>query len=319
MKDIPTAIKIGTRGSPLALKQTQMVCEALTRVHPDLKIETRIIKTSGDWRPEDGERRLAEDQGGKGLFAKEIEAELLAGNIAAAVHSMKDMPAVLPDGLVIRHMLPREDVRDALLLKDRAGGIQDLKPGALVGTSSVRRQAFLLAMRPDLKIVPLRGNVQTRIEKLRSGQVDATMLAVAGLKRLGLAHEIDAIIAPEDMLPSAGQGAVGIEIKESNSNILAIFDQISCGVTVRAVTAERALLALLDGSCHTPIGAHAILDGDQMILRGCVASLDGTEIYHDRETGHVNSIMEAEMLGRTLAGRFLENIPHDLLRQIAEG
>jgi hydroxymethylbilane synthase len=321
MKDRITAIKIGTRGSPLALKQTQMVCEALACAFPDLKVETRIIKTSGDWRPEEGERRLLEAEGGKGLFAKEIEEELLAGTIDAAVHSMKDMPTFLPKGLVIRHMLPREDVRDALLCQDRGlRGLADLPHGAVVGTASVRRQAFLLSQRPDLKIVPLRGNVQTRIEKLRSGQVDATLLAVAGLKRLGLENEIDVALEPQEMLPAAGQGAVGIEIKENNTNILAIFDQIIHAPTYLCVTAERALLGVLDGSCHTPIGAYAVLDGQgHMILHGSVASLDGREIYRDHVSGIIQSAQDAEMLGQTLGQRLKDKVPEALLQQIAAG
>ncbi len=314
-------LKIGTRGSPLALTQTEMVRSALARAVPGLQTEIVVIQTSGDWRSEQGEVRLSALAGGKAQFAKELQEALLTGAIDCAVHSMKDMAAVLPDGLVIRHMLPREDVRDAVLLRDRGAGIgrlEDLPKGARVGTSSVRRQAFLLARRPDLEVTVLRGNVQTRIDKLRAGQADATLLAVTGLKRLGLEAEIAFVLEPEICLPAAGQGAVGIEINQANSDILSIFDQIYCKPTTIAVTAERAMLAALGGSCHTPIGALAVWQENEILrLTGALASLDGAQIHGAMEMRPVRTMAEAEALGRVLGERLKTMAPPELLEQIA--
>lgn len=314
-------IKIGTRGSALALKQTAMVREALAKAVPDLETQVIVIKTSGDWKPSDGEVRLKEADGGKGQFAKEIEEALLSGEIDAAVHSMKDMESFLPEGLEIPFMLPREDAHDALLFRNRDSGyrsIDDLPGGAVIGTASVRRQAFLLARRPDLKVVPLRGNVQTRIDKLRAGQVDATLLAVAGLKRLGLEDEIDLVLSPDDMLPAAAQGAVGIEIKSINKSNLAFFGQISCDQTYKRVQAERAMLKVLDGSCHTPIGAYAVIDGNEMHLRGCVVSLDGKDMFSDSIRGAVAHADDAKNLGQKLGERLKSVLPKGFLDQRIE-
>ncbi len=208
-------IVIGTRGSELAMTQTNMVCDALREAWPDLEIEVKEILTSGDWRISDGEVRLATADGGKGQFATEIEVFLTLNEIDIAVHSMKDMDSNLPDGLVIDHMLPREDARDTLLFADRDAvcAIEDLPAGTVVGTASVRRQAFMLSLNPALRVVPLRGNVGTRIEKVRRGDVDVTLLATAGLNRLGIAGEADVILNEDVMLPAAGQGAVGIEMR----------------------------------------------------------------------------------------------------------
>lgn len=292
-----TKLKIGTRGSKLALIQVDMVSAALREYFPDLDIEVVEILTSGDWKPEHGETRLSEEAGGKGQFAKEIQQALLEGAIDCGVHSMKDMEAFLPDGLVIDHMLPREDARDAFLSNDYKS-FDEMPPGSTVGTSSVRRAAFILAKRPDLKIVPLRGNVPTRIEKLRSWKADATILALAGLKRMGLEHEMASIIAPEDMLPAAGQGAVGIETREQDIETRQLFDRIHCRTTGLCVKAERAALAVLDGSCHTPIGAQAALDGETMSLKVIVCALDGRQTYEESAAGPVSSVAQAETLGR---------------------
>lgn len=313
-------LRIGTRGSPLALKQVEMTKAALAEAHPDLKTETVIIKTSGDWKPSDGEVRLNTAEGGKGQFAKEIEEALLAGDIHCAIHSMKDMESHLPDGLVIEHMLPREDPRDCLLFHDRdlkISSLSDLPKDMRVGTASVRRQAFLLARNPALKIEPFRGNVGTRIEKLRAGKVDATLLALAGLKRMGLDHEIDVILNENDMLPAAGQGAVGIEVKEDDDDVRAIFDRIRCLPTTLCVSAERAALGVLDGSCHTPIGAYATLKENQMHLRVCVVSLDGTQMFEDDMGMEVSSLKNAALLGTTLAHRLKSRIPPEILEQVA--
>lgn len=322
--DTPQKIRIGTRGSPLALTQAEMVRAALAAVAPEVGTEIVVIKTSGDWRPADGETRLAADDGGKGLFAKEIEAALLAGQIECAVHSMKDMETFLPEGLSIPVMLPREDARDCLLLsedlrKDVRLDADDiltcLPQGATVGTASVRRQAFLLARRPDLKIVPLRGNVHTRIEKVRSGQVDATLLALAGLKRLKIEHEADVVLNAEFMLPSAAQGAIGVEILTSNNNILALISQINDRDTLILVSCERAALAVLDGSCHTPIGAYAELKEKRLYLRLVVAALDGGEIYEEAVSGEAQNIIDAENLGRTAGENLKSKVPARLFSQ----
>ncbi|MCK6417623.1 MAG: hydroxymethylbilane synthase [Alphaproteobacteria bacterium] len=313
-------IILGTRGSPLARLQTDMVCAGLRAHWPDLEIAVRIITTSGDWKPQDGETRLNTQQGGKGLFAKEIEEVLLRGEIDAAVHSMKDMPAVLPAGLQIKHMLPREDVRDAVLLGPRLKGLRtiaDFPSDTIIGTASVRRQAFVLARRPDLKVVPLRGNVQTRIDKLAAGQVDATFLALAGLKRLNLDHHADFILQADEFLPSAGQGAIGIETGIAHAPIAALFDPLTCMQTVLCVAAERAALGALDGSCHTPIGAYAQRAGHQLRLRLAVAALDGSKIYEHAAEQAVVDEAQAKEFGAAQASILRRRLPHGLLQQVA--
>lgn len=318
----PEKLRIGTRGSKLALRQAEMVRRALAAKQPGLEIELVTIKTAGDWRPEQGETRLMSAKGSKGQFVKALEEALLAGEIDAAVHSVKDMETALPAGLTVRHMLARDDPRDALLvsqaLRGRIKTLEDLPPGAKIGTASVRRQAFTLNRRPDLKVVPLRGNVETRIQKVRAGQVDATFLACAGLNRLGLDHEIDAVIPLRDMLPACGQGAIGIEIKENNINALAVFDQINHTPTFLCVSAERAVLAVLDGSCHTPIGAYAVIDNDILHLRACVAALDGSEIYYEELEEKVTARKQAEQGGRKLGRRLKQAVPPALLGQIID-
>lgn len=305
-------LRIGTRGSPLALRQAEMVRAALARVQPGLETEIVVIKTSGDWKPSDGEVRLEESAGGKGQFAKEIEAALLAGDIDCGVHSMKDMEARLPDGLEISHMLPREDVRDALLSRQGLS-LEQLPQGAVVGTASVRRQAFLLRTRPDLKVVPFRGNVQTRIEKMKAGQVDATLLAIAGLKRLGLEKEATEILPDSQFLPSAGQGAVGIECRSADSEFLAIFSQFSCSETVICVQSERAAVAVLEGTCHTPIGALGTLKDGQLSLRVSVVKLDGSEVWFDQISAPVSTVQEAIAVGEMLGQRLKKAVPAGVL------
>ncbi len=316
-----TKLRIGTRGSPLAMTQTKIVQTLLAEKHPDLETEIITIKTSGDWSPEQGEMRLKDEDGGKGQFAKEIEETLLSGAIDCAVHSMKDMETTLPEGLTIDHMIAREDPRDALLISKLANNIrkiEDLEDGALFGTASVRRQAFLLALNPTLKITPLRGNVQTRIDKLKNGQISATILAYAGLKRLNLAHEVHIILDTDIMLPAAGQGAVGIETRKKDTHISAIFDSINCADTLTCVTAERAVLHVLDGSCHTPIGAHATLEGDKLHLCAAIASLDGTQMYKEEITICATNTNEAQAIGRNLGQTLRDKIPSALLNQKIE-
>ncbi|MEL6961697.1 MAG: hydroxymethylbilane synthase, partial [Pseudomonadota bacterium] len=264
---IKTPIRLGTRGSPLARIQTDMVKDQLMKMFDDLRepgaIEVVVISTTGD---QVADRPLA-DIGGKGLFCKEIEMALFDGRIDAGVHSMKDMPTWLPDGLVIASMLERADPRDALICR-KADSIQGLPEGAVVGTASLRRQAQVLARRPDLKVINFRGSVGTRLEKLDRGEVDATLLARAGLDRLGLPDVPASVLSPEEMLPAVGQGVIGIECRESDDALIELFKAIDHGPSSQSVHAERAMLDVLDGSCHTPIGAYAVIRDDQLHLRG---------------------------------------------------
>jgi hydroxymethylbilane synthase len=286
-------LRIGTRGSKLALAQATMVRNALARAvsalaAPDA-IEVVVIKTTGDAIQD----RPLSEVGGKGLFVKEIEEAMLARRIDAAVHSMKDMPTAQPSGLLIAAFLAREDARDALI----AGGVQriaDLKKGAIVGTSALRRRAQLLHRRPDLKVVTVRGNVDTRIAKRERGEVEATLLALAGLKRLGLAHAGTPV--PEDeMLPAVGQGAVCIECRADDASTRAWLAAIDHAPTATRVVAEHAMLAVLDGSCHTPIAGHAILANSMLHLRGLIAKPDGSALIAVERHGSAD---DAEALGR---------------------
>jgi hydroxymethylbilane synthase len=277
-------VRIGTRGSPLALIQAQEVKRRLAEAWPELAVPGAIavvpIKTSGD-RIQD--RTLA-DAGGKGLFTKEIEEALLSGTVDLAVHSMKDMPTWLPDGLTIPCLLPREDPRDALIA-GRATSLADLKPGAIIGTSSLRRQAQILANRPDLRVVSLRGNVETRLRKIAAGEADATLLALAGLKRLGMADRACAVLTPEEMLPAVAQGAIGVECRSADVRALELLVALHDRTTGIAVTAERALLARLDGSCRTPIAALAVLEGDALRLDALIATPDGRRVLRTQRSG----------------------------------
>lgn len=309
-------LKLGTRGSPLALKQADMVKNALQEKCEDVRVDISVIKTSGDWKPSDGETRLCEEQGGKGLFAKEIEQQLLDGTIDIAVHSMKDMESALPQGLVIPWMLPREDPRDAFICSNLAKNsqkIDDLPMGCVIGTSSVRRSAFLLNRRPDLKIEPLRGNVQTRLDKLKSGQVEAILLAIAGLNRLGLSREAGFVLGIDDMLPAAGQGAIGIEILSDNFDKLSFIGQINCLNTNICVSAERAALFALDGSCHTPIGAYAVLDNDEMLLRLAVCSQDGKANFAQTQSAIIKSVEQAVLFGHKTGEGLKSKLPEGFL------
>lgn len=287
-------IRLGTRGSPLARIQTDMVKALLMERVEDLRepgmVEVVVISTTGD---QIADRPLA-DIGGKGLFCKEIEMALFDGRIDAGVHSMKDMPTWLPDGLAIAAMLERADPRDALICR-KADSIKSLPEGAVVGTASLRRQAQILARRPDLKVINFRGSVGTRLEKLDRGEVDATLLARAGLDRLALPDVPAAVLSPEEMLPAVGQGVIGIECRQQDEDLIALFDHIDHGPSSQAVHAERAMLDVLDGSCHTPIGAFAVISDDQLHLRGLVASADGSECF---ETERKGAVTDAVALGR---------------------
>jgi hydroxymethylbilane synthase len=284
-------LRLGTRGSPLALAQARMVREALARAHgfaPE-RIELSVIRTSGD-RIQD--RPLAE-VGGKGLFTKEIEEALSAGAIDLAVHSSKDMPTVLPAGLVLSAFLEREDPRDVFISR-KAKSIVDLPPGATIGTASLRRQAMALRLRPDLKPVSLRGNVETRLRKLDDGVADATLLALAGLKRLGLADAATAVLDVDEFLPAVGQGAIGIETRADDIRTRDLLRPIDHHDTARALAAERAFLAVLDGSCRTPIAGHAAVVEERLRFRGMILKPDGSEAF---ETMRVGNAGDAEKLG----------------------
>src|SRR5262245_8652007 len=285
-------LKLGTRGSKLALTQTGLVRDALARAVPELAapdaIEIVVIKTTGDAIQD----RPLSEAGGKGLFVKEIEEAMLGGRIDAAVHSMKDMPTAQPAGLVIAAFLPREDARDVLIAGE-ARRIADLKKGAVVGTSALRRRAQLLHRRPDLKIVTFRGNVDTRLAKLERGEVEATLLALAGLKRLNMAH-VGTPVPEDEMLPAVGQGAICIECRANDTNSRAWLAAIDHAPTATCVAAEHAMLAVLDGSCRTPIAGHAVLTEDALHLRGLIAKPDGSQLIAVERRG---TAKEGEALG----------------------
>jgi hydroxymethylbilane synthase len=267
-------LRIGTRGSPLALAQAREVQSRLAKACGLAldRIEIKTMRTSGDMIQD---RPLAE-AGGKGLFTKEIEAALLSGAIDLAVHSSKDMPTVLPAGLVLSAFLPREDARDAFIGR-RVKSLSELPPHAVVGTASLRRQALIKHLRPDLAIVPLRGNVETRLRKVEAGDVDATVLAVAGLKRLGLFAAVTTVLDVDEFLPAVGQGAIGIETRADDTGTRALVAAIDDPDTATALAAERAFLAVLDGSCRTPIAGHARLADGVLRFRGMIAKIDGSE------------------------------------------
>jgi hydroxymethylbilane synthase len=276
-------LRIGSRGSPLALVQAHEVQARLAKAHgvgPE-RIEIKIIRTSGDVIQD---RPLAE-AGGKGLFTKEIEEALLAGAIDLAVHSSKDMPTVLPAGLVLSAFLPREDPRDAFIGR-KVKSIAELPQAATVGTASLRRQALLKRARPDLVIVPLRGNVETRLRKLETGEVEATILAVAGLKRLGLLAAATALLDLDAFPPAVGQGAIGLETRADDAKTRALIGAIDDLDTATALAAERAFLAVLDGSCRTPISGYAQVSGDAVLFHGLIAKTDGSEALEVRRQGH---------------------------------
>jgi hydroxymethylbilane synthase len=284
-------LRLGTRGSPLALAQARMVRQALAAAHgfDAERIALEVIRTSGD-RIQD--RPLA-DAGGKGLFTKEIEEALAAGAIDFAVHSSKDMPTLLPPGLLLSAFMPREDPRDVFISR-KAKSIAELPRGATVGTASLRRQAMVKRMRPDVVIVPLRGNVETRLRKLDEGVADATLLALAGLKRLGLADAATAILDAEALLPAVGQGAIGIETRADDTRTRGLLAAINHADTAKALGCERAFLAVLDGSCRTPIAGHAVIANGRIRFRGMIVKPDGSEAFEATREGDVR---DAEKLG----------------------
>ncbi|MES2846734.1 MAG: hydroxymethylbilane synthase [Pseudomonadota bacterium] len=298
-------LKIGTRGSPLALWQAHEVRRCLMAAHalPQEAFQIVVIKVTGDQVLD----KPLKEIGGKGLFTREIEEALLDGGIDIAVHSMKDMPVLQPDGLVLDCYLAREDVRDAFVSPDVAR-LADLPQGAVVGSSSLRRRAQLTLRRPDLRLVEFRGNVQTRMKKLQDGVAVATFLAMAGLNRLGLAHVARGAIGVDEMLPAVAQGAIGVERRSADARVEWLLSAIHDGPTGLRLAAERAYLARLDGSCETPIAGLAVLEGDQLWLRGEILRPDGSEAIAGELRGPVS---DAAPLGRALAEQLLGQAPKD--------
>jgi hydroxymethylbilane synthase len=293
-------LRIGSRGSPLALAQTQEVrgrLAAMAALDPG-RIEVKVFRTTGDILVD---RPLAEE-GGKGLFTKEIEEALLAGTIDIAVHSAKDLPAFLPAGLTLAGFLPREDARDVFISR-KAKTLRDLPPGARVGTASPRRQAMIKRLRPDVSMALLRGNVETRLRKLDS-EVDATVLAAAGLKRLGLMSAATEILDAEEFLPAVGQGAIAIETRSDDAKTRTLIAMVDDPDTATALAAERAFLAILDGSCRTPIGGHAQVSGNGIRFRGMILKPDGSDALEVvREGSRVSAAELGADAGRELRSR----------------
>jgi len=288
-------LRIGTRGSPLALWQAHAVQAALAAAHdvaPE-SIAIEIIRTTGDVIQD----RPLSEVGGKGLFTKEIEQALIDGAIDLAVHSSKDMPTALPAGMKLAACLPREDVRDAFISR-KAASLADLPRGAVVGTASLRRQAMVKRLRPDISVVTFRGNVDTRLKKLDDGAVDATLLAFAGLKRLGREAAATAVLEVDAFLPAVGQGAVGIEARADDVRTLDLLASINHSETLAAVHTERAFLAVLDGSCRTPIAGHARVVGNNVEFRGMILRPDGSEVHEAEGTSPADA---GEGLGTRLA------------------
>jgi hydroxymethylbilane synthase len=304
---VKRTLRIGTRGSKLALVQSRWVQASLRRLHPEIAIELVTIKTSGDRFLDQPLSTL----GGKGLFVKEIEEALTAGSIDCAVHSMKDVPAELAPALVIAAIPPREDPRDVLITRD-GGGLDCLPRAARLGTSSLRRMALIRAQRGDLEVMNLRGNVDSRLRKLDAGELDAIVLAAAGLRRLGIERSTVAF-DPHDFIPAIGQGALAIESRADDvAKLLAPLEHAETRI---AVTAERAFLRRVGGSCRTPLAAHATINADAIELRGLIASPDGTRVVRGTRSGAAGV---AANVGTALADELLERGGAEILRALGE-
>jgi hydroxymethylbilane synthase len=302
-----TRLKIGTRGSPLALAQTYEFRRLLAVASgcDESRFEIVIIRTTGDMIQD----RPLSEVGGKGLFTKEIDAAILSGEIDAAVHSAKDLPGFLPDGVVVAGYLPREDVRDALISL-KADSIAALPKGATLGTASLRRLAQVRRLRPDIKRALLRGNVETRLRRVEAGEVDATLLAYAGLKRLGLAHRATALLDIDAFLPAVGQGAIGLTARTNDAATHLALGRIADVDTGYALAAERAFLAVLDGSCRTPIAGHARIASGRIDFRGMIFRADGSETF---EVGMSGVTGDAQRLGAEAGRDLLGRLPSDAL------
>jgi len=305
---LPKPVRIGTRGSALALTQTRWVEAELQAIHPGLATELVVIKTSGD--------KLKDvpltEVGGKGLFIKEIEEALLAGDVDLAVHSLKDMPAEMPPGCTLGAVPPREDCRDAFI-SQRYGSLTEIPTGGRVGTGSLRRKVQILHHRPDLEVVHMRGNVDTRLRKLETEGLDAIILAAAGLKRLGLGHIPRGYLAETEMLPAIGQGALGLEVRVDDQEMLGLLQPLNHVPTQVAVTAERGFLARLEGGCLVPVAALGKLEDASLTLSALISDLEGRCVLKDRLVGPPE---EAASMGRRLAEILLERGGGKILQEI---
>jgi hydroxymethylbilane synthase len=301
-------VRIATRKSALALWQAEYVKAKLEHFHPGIQVELVPMTTKGDILLDTPLAKV----GGKGLFVKELEVAILEDRADIAVHSMKDVPVEFPEGLGLEIICPREDPRDAFV-SNTIDSLADLPQGAIVGTSSLRRQCQINALRPDLTIRDLRGNVNTRLKKLDNGEYDAIILAAAGLIRLEMPERIREYIAPEVMLPANGQGAVGIECRIDDATIKALLAPLGCEETRLRVVAERAMNRALQGGCQVPIGSYAVLNNQEIYLRGLVGSVDGSEILTSEIRGHIN---QAAQLGNQLAEQLLAKGAGKILRQV---
>ena len=290
---------VGTRGSNLALVQTNWVVEQLKKNNPDIEFEIKIIKTKGDLIKD-----LPLDKiGDKGLFVKEIEKSLLDKEIDMAVHSMKDMPSYLPEGLKFAHSPRREDPRDALIFREGYKTLEDLPQGAKIGTGSKRRKYQLLKHRPDLEIVPIRGNIETRIKKIETENLDGVVLAASGLRRAGLEEKIDYYIPTDIMLPAPAQGILALEIREDDKETEKIIDSIKDNITKVQIDAERGSLIGVNGSCHIPMGAYCEVDGEKITLTGLYGDGDGKKIVIQSKEG---TLADAQKIGYELAKSVLK-------------
>ena len=290
---------VGTRGSNLALVQTNWVVDQLKKENPGVEFEVKIIKTKGDLIKD-----LPLDKiGDKGLFVKEIEKSLLDGEIDMAVHSMKDMPSYLPEGLKFAHSPKREDPRDALIFKEGYKSLDDLPQGARIGTGSKRRKYQLLKHRPDLEIVPIRGNIETRIKKIETENLDGVVLAASGLRRAGLEEKIDYYIPTDIMLPAPAQGILALEIREDDKETEKIIDSIKDNITKVQIDAERGFLIGVNGSCHIPMGAYCEVDGEKITLTGLYGDGDGKKIVIQSKEG---TLADAQKIGYELAKSVLK-------------
>jgi hydroxymethylbilane synthase len=301
-------VRIATRKSALALWQAEYVKAKLEHFHPGIQVELVPMTTKGDIILDTPLAKV----GGKGLFVKELEVAILEDRADIAVHSMKDVPVEFPEGLGLDIICPREDPRDAFV-SNTIDSLADLPQGAIVGTSSLRRQCQIKALRPDLTIRDLRGNVNTRLKKLDNGEYDAIILAAAGLIRLKMPERIREYIAPEVMLPANGQGAVGIECRIDDVTIKTLLAPLDCEETRIRVVAERAMNRALEGGCQVPIGSYAVLNNQEIYLRGLVGSVDGSEILTSEIRGHIN---QAAQLGNQLAEQLLAKGAGKILRQV---
>ena len=303
-------VRIATRKSALALWQAEYVKAKLEHFHPGIKVELVPMTTKGDIILDTPLAKV----GGKGLFVKELEVAILENRADIAVHSMKDVPVEFPEGLGLEVICPREDPRDAFV-SNTINSLAELPQGAVVGTSSLRRQCQIKAMRPDLTIRDLRGNVNTRLKKLDNGEYDAIILAAAGLIRLEMPERIREYIATDVMLPANGQGAVGIECRVDDATIKALLTPLGCEETRIRVLAERAMNRALEGGCQVPIGSYAVLENQQIYLQGLVGAIDGSEILTSEVRGNIS---DAEQLGQQLAEQLLAQGADKILRQVYE-